>query len=196
MPIHFDPVNHVYTEGDVTYRSVTQVLEELDISDTRFYKPEHAKRGGDVHSLLRGVLTGLIKPTDLSEHPLYGYIQAAKDYLYLSNSTIIEVEKMVANRSYRIAGTIDVILKDKNGANILVDWKTGALEGWHAVQLAGYAHLLEPEVSIDKRVIVCLSSIGAFRTHTEYRSRPFDSPEWMNIWKSAAYVSIAKRTML
>lgn len=99
-----------------------------------------AGRGTAVHRLAAQLAAG--DEVDVPE-ALLGHVDS---YLAFAQQYRIEelaVERMVINRRYRYAGSLDLIARiDGEPAIWLLDWKTGASGIWPetALQLAAYAH--------------------------------------------------------
>lgn len=152
---------------DIRYRSstgsplisVTQVLGLAGLVDDRWYTPESAERGKDVHEL-----TVIFDKKDRPLHigpGLHGYIDAYADFVATVKPTFIAAELQVQrdDATLRLAGTIDRVCSQIFGHPGHVDLKTGDPEPWHGLQLAGY-NLLKPQGS---RWCVYLGSNGRFR---------------------------------
>jgi hypothetical protein len=70
------------------------------------------------------------------------------------------VEKIIHNRTYGYAGTLDVVGKIPGASNWLIDRKTGTAQSWSALQTAAYAECFnEPH----RRGVVELDGEGKYR---------------------------------
>jgi hypothetical protein len=98
-----------------------------------------AARGTDVHKLAMRLAAG--EEVDVPED-LTGYVDAYLQFVADWQPRELVVEAPVFHRAYRYAGTLDLIAELVDGANWLLDWKTGG-KGIYvetAVQLAAYRH--------------------------------------------------------
>jgi hypothetical protein len=92
--------------------------------------------GTAVHAQIESILRG--EPKWLGTPRTAPYIYAFSSFLAAERPEFLEVEAMVANLTYRYAGTFDFAARMR-GRVALVDVKTGKLKLSHRLQLAGYA---------------------------------------------------------
>lgn len=96
------------------------------------------KDGSDTHHLIECRLQGISNnPVSKRAHPLAdALLGAVKDYIV----EYIALEPHVISHEFKIAGTADMIVKLKDGALAIGDWKTSYLKSdEHPIQLAIYA---------------------------------------------------------
>ncbi len=152
----FDATTHTYTHNGVVVPSVTQVLAL--VQDRRWFTEESAWRGSAVHAACELDDEGdLDEGTVLEEHR--GYLDAWRSFKFAAapRFTAIE-ERFYSPLGY--AGTRDrrAII---NGAQCVLDLKTGDPGRVCALQLAAYATFGE------RRFAVRLKPNGRY-TATEY----------------------------
>lgn len=152
--IAFDGSLHRYIVDGVEYPSVTQVLFDVGLVDTTWFKKGSDERGNRIH--------WICEQSDKDPDPLRvfiddvleeyeGYLDAWEDFKRKSGFVVSAIETKVYAKNMGMAGTIDRIglLNDKL---TILDIKSGAKQKWHGVQLAGYKmifqHLLPQSVEL------------------------------------------------
>ena len=71
------------------------------------------------------------------------YLQAAEMFLEAEGLTPLVPELPVWHNIHRYAGTVDLVARDKQGAVVILDWKTGSrLSDNYAAQVAAYGKAL------------------------------------------------------
>lgn len=137
--IVFDKDGHVYTVDGVIFPSVTKILGDVGIIDTRFYKHQYTLRGNIVHECTALIDNGIADADSFLDGGFGGYILAYERFKRECNFKPESIEKYVACMEHRYAGTIDRV-----GAlgtrPVILDLKTGHKERWHGLQLAGYRY--------------------------------------------------------
>jgi len=137
----FDPEKHEYRSGGVRVPSVTQILHAEGFIDTTWFTEHGRDRGRYVHKIIHWYITGDLDE-DTIDPALRPYLDAwlrfTKDIGFVSEV----VEKPFVSESYRFAGTPDHV-GALNGHNAVLDVKTGAIQPWTALQLAGYEILIK-----------------------------------------------------
>lgn len=102
-----------------------------------------AAKGTEVHGLAEKLTRG--EKIQIPEH-LTGYVESCIAFLDQWKVREVLVERTIANRKWRYAGTLDLVAEvaDPTVGDVLalLDWKTGASGVWPEVslQLAAYAH--------------------------------------------------------
>lgn len=134
--IEFDEVNHTYTNrktGQV-YKPVSQVKTDTGYGEQEDKLPAHAVQLGNftkqlgtkMHNILSEMLTGKFdssKHKDVSDKVIKQLNKIANDIR--SKYQIIASEQILADDKTGIAGTADLIVRDKkNNRIILLDFKT------------------------------------------------------------------------
>ena len=137
--ITFDKDGHVYTVDGETFPSVTQILGDVGIIDTRFYKHQHTLRGNIVHECTALIDNGIADADSFLDGGFGGYITAYERFKRECNFKPESIEKYVACMEHRYAGTIDRVGALGN-RSVILDLKTGHKERWHELQLAAYRY--------------------------------------------------------
>jgi len=120
-----------YLVDGVPTPSVTEILEAVGITSSRYYKPGAAERGTAVHKMLEDY--------DVLGVPGEGlFFEAYLSFLKRAEPKIIAIERFVFVEDPRYGGTLDRVM-EIDGVTYVVDFKTGWPASWHEVQLAAYA---------------------------------------------------------
>ena len=120
-----------YTVDGVPTPSVTEILEAVGITSSRYYKPGAAERGTAVHKMLEDY--------DVLGVPGSGlYFEAYLSFLKRAEPKIIAIERFIFVEDPRYGGTLDRVM-EIDGVTYVVDIKTGWPASWHEIQLAAYA---------------------------------------------------------
>jgi len=179
MKINFDPEGHTYhDDAGSRYPSVTHIIRTGWPIDTRWYKEEYTRRGKDVHAILAAIDSGVIPAAELYGHELSGYITAWYTYIDDEKMAWSGIEEPKASETHGYAGTIDRWMT-KDGKTHVRDIKTGRPEGWHELQLAAYAVLLEDEGHL-------VETIGGvyIRENGKYQEKLYDLNGGRQAWLS------------
>jgi hypothetical protein len=102
-------------------------------------------RRGDVGTAVHAAVEAWIntpgeEPPVVDNLDLLPYIAGAISYLNEHVARVIHTEVTLFNREYQYAGTVDAIVKLKEGGVAIVDWKTSkGVYPEHALQLVAYA---------------------------------------------------------
>jgi hypothetical protein len=143
--IEFDKDGHVYTVDGETFPSVTKILGDVGIIDTRFYKHSHTLRGNIVHECTALIDNGIADADSFLDGGFAGYITAYERFKRECNFKPESIEKYVACMEHRYAGTIDRV-----GAlgtrPVILDLKTGRKEKSHQLQLAAYRYAYKSDI--------------------------------------------------
>jgi|TARA_Y100000310_G_scaffold187678_1_gene187686 CRISPR/Cas system-associated exonuclease Cas4 (RecB family) len=154
----FDPENHHYFLGSARIPGVNEVLQDVGIINTDWYKAEHAERGKLVHELTVAMDRG--EPTVDLEMPEWiswkGYLtawqQAKSEYEWEFEG--YEVQFHDNTTVLPFAGTLDRVTKDS-----VIDIKTGKYSPWHELQIAAYAVMS----GLKYQYLVYLGSDGSYK---------------------------------
>ena len=120
-----------YLVDGVPTPSVTEILEAVGITSSRYYKPGAAERGTAVHKMLEDY--------DVLGIPGEGlFFEAYLSFLKRAEPKIIAIERFVFVEDHRYGGTLDRVM-EIDGEIYVVDIKTGWPASWHEIQLAAYA---------------------------------------------------------
>ncbi len=143
MPqITLDERTHVYTAADGrVVPSVTQILTDAGLIDTQWFTEQATIRGTYIHEA-----TALDDADDLDcdtlDDSLAGYVAGWRAFLYETGAEILSIEERVCSPTFTYAGTLDRRVMFQ-GAEWVVDIKSGGPLRWHALQTAAYAALVE-----------------------------------------------------
>jgi len=172
----FDPEKHEYWYEGRIIPSVTQILQAEGFIDTAFYDDWSRDRGKYAHKA-----TELYDLDDLDEESLDPEIsprlEAWKRFLSESGFQIVAIEEQVSNISLRYAGTLDR-RGFLSGKRAILDIKTGAVEPWAGIQLAGYG-MTAPDYYGIERYAVQLKDDG------KYKLTQFKDMNDFGIWRAA-----------
>ncbi len=173
--IVFDALNHSYTEGEVSLPSVTTILKAEGFYDPRVFAEGAASRGTLIHMITQQVDEGSKQLKGFNLNPSYGYLLAWSGFKADIGAKILQCEVMVGGKEAGCAGTVDRLARIR-GQEYVLDIKSGITMPWHAIQLAGYKHLLG---SNHRRMCVYLKNTGKY-TVVEHKNRYDDT-----VWKAA-----------
>ncbi|HEY9874608.1 MAG TPA: PD-(D/E)XK nuclease family protein [Candidatus Obscuribacterales bacterium] len=149
----FKPGIHQYYQGGREIPGVTKILNHFGIVDLSFVHEDILRtcrdRGTNVH-----LLYALYDQGDLGEYdPAWNpWLNAWKKFLNDFKPEIIAVEIPLSSRLWNLAGTIDRIIRTKEGG--VIDIKTGVPQKATALQTAAYKILVEenfPNIKIKFR---------------------------------------------
>jgi len=135
-----DPVLHEYRDGSGKVRSVTDILRDAGLIDTRWFSAEACERGSAVHELCRMYANGARVDANNRMLSTLEYVNAFSTWFLDRRAYAIATEQVITGEvnGHRYAGMFD-LLADIDGKRWLVDYKTGAGMGWHKAQIAAYA---------------------------------------------------------
>lgn len=150
MPVLLNPNftedDHRYSDdaGNV-FPSVTEIIAEYWPIDRRFYQQSGTQRGTDVHTLT----------SMLDANPGMGPLEAAAiapalgPYLQAWDKFVRDVvdgpdgfiwnEQRFIDEEREYAGTVDRLIRAKNGELWVIDIKSGKPETWHELQQGAYS---------------------------------------------------------
>lgn len=163
--LEFEERNHVYLLEKVPVPSVTTIMKPL--SEAYYSKirddvlEKAAKRGTAVHNAIETLIQFGFEDI-AEEHKLY--LKAFKDWKEQWNVEVIETESKIYHKSFRYAGTADLICKE-NGVLTLVDFKTTSVLSpmLLGVQLEAYKKALESHgIKVENVVGLQLKKDGTY----------------------------------
>jgi hypothetical protein len=184
----FRAEDHTYRIGDTELISVTTVLKEAGLIDTRWYNEEAALRGTTV-----AIATMLADEGDLDLDKVgeecRGCVEAWERFKDEMGFVVYESEYNVSNRQLGIAGRVDRI-----GAFAIVvqgrwllELKTGSQQEWHWLQLAGYRECVDFAAQV---AVVYLKEDGGYTFHRRDFSQHLNDRQ---TFKSAIAIANWKR---
>ena len=174
--VEFSHEGHTYKVDGRVIPSVSQILEDVGLVDTRWFKPEHANRGTIVHELLELIDKGLMDPQDVEED-FKGYVDAYLLFKEECKVEILEIEKIVTHKDFQYAGRVDRVC-EIDGVPAVLDIKTGSKCRWHPVQLAAYRYTI-PVLDTRPMYAIHLSNVG------KYKLEKYWSTHYTNVWMAA-----------
>ncbi|MFT4260853.1 MAG: PD-(D/E)XK nuclease family protein [Candidatus Woesearchaeota archaeon] len=135
--LSFDAKHHKYFVNGVEFKSVTKTLSKYFPFEREKIADELAKRNSvskkeilrswdevkDNGSLVHDLIDGYLKNKELSSDELIK-IKPAIDFLKENNYEILASEIRVFSSKFKVAGTIDLLVKDSKGNILIFDWKT------------------------------------------------------------------------
>lgn len=186
-PHRFDPASHTYTVGDRRLPSVTEILHRVGLIDDRWYTEFGRARGSAVHDTLELLdMEGSL--TDYAVDPrLQPYVEAYERFCVDHPIVWDAVEYRYFNVGRGYAGTVDRLGRDGD-RRVVLDFKTGQPEPFHAIQLAGYARLVaddEPGVRETR-----IQRVGLYlRSDGQYRMQVYDDRKDFSVFEAALLVT-------
>lgn len=166
--LHFDPVAHTYTLRGRRLESVTQVLEDVGISDFSSIPPstrnEALKRGSVVHEAIAIDIENDLDESSVPAEYL-GYVLAARRFRAECRFEAELHEYRSYHPQFLYSGTLDAkgtaII---NGARrkVLLDWKSGVASSWVRYQLAAYCGFF-PSPGAEMRICVEIHKDGTYQ---------------------------------
>lgn len=139
----FDPELHAYSVAGVRVPSVTQILAERGMYDTRWFTEASRKRGTDVHTAIH-----LLAEDDLDwstvDPQIEPYVRAYERFVNETRLERFAWELALYHPEKRYAGTLDLLAWMHDEPNLtLFDFKTGPYSVIHDVQIALYRELMK-----------------------------------------------------
>ena len=145
--------------------SVTELLVKEGFIDTRWFDEYYATRGTYVHKACELLDRDELEEAEL-DPILAPYVSAWQNFKNESMFKVIEMETRLVSTTYQFTGKPDRI-GVLNGFPVIIDIKSGAIQAWTALQLAGYEIL---KGSPHKRMGVQLTDEGTYKI-TEFKDR-------------------------
>ena len=144
--LKFVAADHTYHIGEQELISVTTVLREAGLIDTRWYNDEAALRGTTVAiATMIGDEGGLDRAAVPEQWR--GYVAAWERFKGEVGFVVQCAEYVVSNQAMGVAGKIDRVgcfhMSARDRGDWILELKTGAQEEWHWLQLAGYRECVD-----------------------------------------------------
>ena len=185
--LKFDESEHRYTLEGRILPSVTGILDTGGLVDKTWFNDSARLRGTYVHKAVYLDCTVGVDPNTI-DSTIRPYFSAWLKFKAQVKPVILGSEIRVLNRKLMYAGTLDLLLKIPGSELIyLVDIKTGAIQPWTAIQLAGYFDA-ENDLGIKPgaRAGLQLASTGAFNF------KPYENPNDFKVFQAAATIQNCK----
>lgn len=174
-PLCFDRENHRYSVDGIELPSVTTILRDCGLVDSRYFDEYSATRGSAVHLACAYFDMGDLDESSL-DPAIVGYVEAYKKFRREVNLTFFSIETPLHSELYGFAGTPDRVIPGMVGG--VLDIKTGQPQPWHGAQLAAYV-ILADKPKQATRYGLYLKADGTYKLET-YRDRhDFD------VWNAA-----------
>ena len=162
----FNEEAHQYLLDGNLIKSVTQILTDEGIIDTRWFTPEAAERGTLVHKATQFLDAGNLDWFSLRED-LIPYVNAYEKFVDETGFHPVVIEQPVFDEGAYFAGTPDRIgpLTKLNIDYAVVDIKTGSHQKWWGLQTAAYSYASQSiyrEFGILKRFSLELRKNGSY----------------------------------
>lgn len=167
---------------------VTAILKTAGLIDDRWFTEDGTLRGSYAHLALQYLDDGNLVESSV-DPALQGYLDAYRQFLTdVSVGPVRLSETMLAHHMLGFAGTVDRV-RDVRGRLAVIDFKTGAPQPWHRVQLAAYAVLVATalQAPIVRRYGLYLRPDGTY-TFIPYTDRS----DW-DVFKAALTVASFQR---
>jgi hypothetical protein len=177
----------LYELGGVAVPRVTSILDGIETDtwldnwkrtvgarEAELIRKNAAALGTRVHSLIAG--EQVQQPTDLER----ACAQGGLDWLYKHVDEVLQYELRMVDGELGFGGTVDAIVRMKNGTLAVIDWKTSKkLQPRHNLQTAAYAMLARAAgYDIEERYVVRLwkdDQAGRVSTRKCQNPRDFDA---------------------
>lgn len=169
--LNLNETTHSYKLGDLILPSVSEIIKPLsqkvygDIDDWSLSLA--AEKGTNIHFDIEQYIKTGWKPTLTEENE--GYLNAfSKAYEEIKNKNFVDFrsELRIFSPTYLYAGTLDLLLIDKNKDSIIVDFKTTSSihEKLWSVQLTGYKKIIEEAgIKVREMYVLHLSKNGKYQ---------------------------------
>jgi len=182
MSLTFDYAQHEYELDGLPIPGVSEILQGAGLSDPRWFKPEHAQRGHDIHSIIEQYN----RAKEVSPGEYAGYLDQYINFLDDWDLAVNYAEHMDYHKLFKYAGTRDIIGLDANHEDIIIDIKSGQPMPWHSLQLCAYGLIGIPEEREEKKnpriVALYLKEDGYKAVEYDYRDKEVFLSA-LRIWK-------------
>jgi hypothetical protein len=185
-PFTYDAANHLYRYGGRVVRGVSSVLAAGGlITAAAYYTHEARWRGTRVHDACLRLDLGVFDASELMNDEEAGCLESYGLWREMVRPRWKHLEEARYSKRYDFGGTADRVGFDGQGRPLVLDFKTGGREPWHALQLALY-DLLYDDIPprIRRRVTLYLKRDGSIARGFEY-SNPSDYDRALRLLKAA-----------
>jgi hypothetical protein len=141
MIFRADLEKHEYHLGDDQLDSITDCLKGAGVVEVAFATDHDLWVGTATHRAIELYNKGTLD-LDTLDPDLRNRIDAWREFLALTGFKVKESEKSVYSPILRVAGTLDVLGDFPDGAEGIVEVKSGNVAKWCALQTAGQDILL------------------------------------------------------
>lgn len=175
----FREAEHKYFIDGVRMPSVTQILTETKIIDTRWYDEQSAIRGSQVHKACLYLNQNDLDFDSLND-TIRPYVYGYQKFLTESGFMPMLTEQQIYNKTFSYCGTLDMtgILND---CLCLIDIKSGSIPRWAGLQTGGYLDALK---SMGADVPVKRYAL-ALKNDATYSLKELDDRNDINVFRAA-----------
>lgn len=181
-----------YIINGTRYPSPSEILSALSFNKGMMSIPEDileaaAERGNRVHDWCEHFLLGKRSPIPAAKDEELR-CSAFMDWFDETEPEVVDVEKLVFSRRIKVAGKLDILVKEPDGKLAIVDIKTGSSPKTYTsypIQQAFYSIAVREMADLDyhpARYILQLPKDGS------YNVKHLDDPEDFEIAEAAARV--------
>jgi len=139
--ITFNAENHIYSINGSVLPSVTTMLLDLGLINTKYFKQTDAEKGHRIHHLLELLDQDKLDWESLTDPELI-HVQNWNTFKLDYGVDILMIEQPIYHPIYLYAGTIDRFALVK-GKLAVIDIKSGYPMTWHQLQLGLYGMIVE-----------------------------------------------------
>jgi len=185
-----DGINARLNTGDGIDRVWLERIIDKAKNKTEEVKKDAGLVGTVVHGLIEDFLKGKKIPNQ-SDEKVVNCWNLFLDWWNKQEYEVVELEKKVFSKKYNYAGTLDLVLKDKQGNLILADIKTSNQISFdYTLQLNAYKEAYEEETKtkISKGLIIRLPKKDG---KIEVKELPLNK-QMFNAFLGAMHICIAK----
>jgi len=182
-------INNILDNSDTLDRVTLERIIINATNKTDKIKDDAGLVGGVVHSLIEDFLLGKKIPVQ-SDKAVVNCFNLFLDWWNKQEYKVIELEKKIFSKKYNYAGTLDLVLEDKNKNFILADIKTSNHISFdYILQLNAYKYAYEEETKskISKGLIIRLPKND---NKIEVKELPLNK-KMFNAFLGAKYMIIA-----
>ncbi len=163
LTVEFDAEAHAYYVGGERWPSVTQILSGIGLGYD-FSSEKAMARGRFIHAALHQAFQRIY---DRRNEIHRGYIEAGLAFIEREGFVSVASERIVLLPGLKVCGTLDRYGYFKRWPDkpVIVDWKSGDIPPWTALQLAAYDIGIDPKNTQSiERIGVRLYEDGAYDT--------------------------------
>lgn len=166
--LQFDAITHTYTLRGRRLESVTQVLEDVGISDFSSIPPstrnEALRRGSVVHEAIALDIENDLDESSVPEDYM-GYVLAARRFRAEQQFEAELHEHRSYHPQFLYSGTLDakgMAILNGTRRKVILDWKSGVASSWVRYQLAAYCGFF-PSPGAELRICVEIHKDGTYQ---------------------------------
>jgi len=183
-------INTLLDNGESLDRVILERIVDKAKNKTEEIKKDAGLIGTVVHGLIEDFLKNKKIPNQ-SDKKVINCWNLFLDWWNTQEYEVVELEKKIFSKKYNYAGTLDLVLKDKQGNLVLADIKTSnSISFDYALQLNAYRQAYEEETKnkISKGLIIRLPKTTG---NIEIRELPLNK-QMFDAFNGARNICIAK----